>query len=879
MNLLEIAPEKLLTILHSDENRGLEEDLVRQNRREFGRNTPQSSLFTLSAVFKGLFSSALFSVFYLLCFFALFTSQSAVGAICLIVSAVCFFAFFVFCRWAAGPLDMARKRLRKPATVIRSGKRRSIDPRELVPGDLVLVRPGEAIGFDGLLIRGDELNVLCPFAPDYSVPRKKRPYRELSDASGSEPDDCKLFCGSAILSGEATVLVCNTGKQIRKGNRFAEKQADLLPQPIRRLEEWARRISLWMILATVVLFLIGILVQADTFDLFFLLTALAVSALPETAAMLTKLAVVFSLSQLEKNGCVVQNYAALDKLLAADRILVDSVSYFLDPEIVPSSYFFDNYPRSVRELSEGLFTLFAYSKLCCESDDDKHQMWYGGRSIDRAIRHAADRFGVDDAYLSRTFLPISRTSYDARGFSSTLALQSEKCYLILRGQPIDILDRCTHVLHQSRNVLLSDSGKARLYQAARELAESNEVVVAVARRFFRSPPETPLPDDAFTHLTFVGFLSFYTPMRPESAESVLACREDGVDVILATDSEPGATLGIAQNMEFFRPGENPSLIPGDRMSRLHGEIAQRIYNENFVFCGLDPKQKSELVQAQEAAGHTVVCCTHGQSDLLSENAASVSAALVDEPCFALKKNADLLLSHERFELLPEAIRTSRTVYRNSLKILTLFFLLTASLFCAALTSLVCCGKNLILLPLPVLILGLFLFILYALTLLTDRIQTGIRPLNVSDFLQTRIRSLLLYAVLCGALSGLMTLCSYLLSPLINLTAAQGRTCVILTLYASVLFCFFDLRAITLTVRRKTAFNPYAFACIPVTLGVMACFAFSPALQQHLGLSALTAEGFALSLGCAIVPLVFGAVFRLIQSRGFSEKPRKRQSKS
>ncbi len=862
MNLLDLHPNELCEILRCDPAQGLDALAVQQNRKEFGENAPPDSLFDPKSILKSLFSNVLFCMFLALSLFSLFTENRTVASVCLIVSGICYAVFYLFCMYKARPLTLSKRKLSTKYAVLREGKQVQVRSAELVPGDLLLLHRGECVPCDGILLQATDLKV-CQVQIDSRAQASKHAYFDLSE---KDLHRSKLYCGSVLLSGEGTLLVCNTGKNIRKTS-LSERQRARLPRPLATAADYARRLSLGLCGLATLLFLLGTFLGVDAYSNFFLLCTVAVAVLPEFCEAITRLMLVLPLADLRRRGCLVKNYAALDALLHTDRILVDSASYFLDADIRPSTYFYANHPRSVREVSEGLFTLISYCRLCCEDKPKKKaQMWYGKSSVDAAICRTAPEFGIDKEYLSHSFLTINRAPFsEERGYSAALILEHERCYQILRGRPTEVLSRCTHSLQEKRAVPLSASAKARLFQAADQLAATGEVVVAVARRFFRSAPENLNVADA-EYMTFVGFLSFHTPMRAESAEAVASCRADGVRVILCTDNDPDATLGIARNMEFFDEGESPFILTGEKARRMDEITLWEHFTDSRVFCALSPLGKRSVILAQKQAGHTTLACTHSSSDTLSQEAADVNVVCVRDERAALLQNADVVLTGERFELLPELLRLSRRVFSGGLRILRFSIVLMIALFSTCAFSLLFGDANTLLQPLPALLLGLIFFPFACISMSQDhRLISTLKPIEKDSFFHSTLKDLSAYAASVGIGVGAVTALTYLLTSLFS-HPAEASGAALVTLYLSAAVSLFGARKTKPLSTFEFHLNPWVFAVVPLALVLLCALFFLPTVRTHLGLLLPSALSLPISLLFSFVPLAAGELCKLVKLR-------------
>ena len=112
-----------------------------------------------------------------------------------------------------------RGRLAEQATVVREGATVAVPAVELVPGDLVIVAPGEAWPADGIVVAGVDLQVDESSLTGEAHPVVKRPLSG-SPGPGAEPlVDSRHWglAGTRLLTGRASARVVFTGAETLYG--------------------------------------------------------------------------------------------------------------------------------------------------------------------------------------------------------------------------------------------------------------------------------------------------------------------------------------------------------------------------------------------------------------------------------------------------------------------------------------------------------------------------------------------------------------------------------------------------------------------------------------------------------------------------------------
>ena len=157
-------------------------------------------------------------------------------------------------------LDAVRAMLASRATVLRGGDRHEIDAADLVPGDVVLLESGARVPADLRLLRTKNLRIDESALTGESVPAEK-------DAAPVAPDAplgdrlCMAFAGTTVAVGQASGVVVATARQTEIGQIGAlVSDVGSLATPLtRRLDQFARQITLVIGVVSVITFLYGYL--------------------------------------------------------------------------------------------------------------------------------------------------------------------------------------------------------------------------------------------------------------------------------------------------------------------------------------------------------------------------------------------------------------------------------------------------------------------------------------------------------------------------------------------------------------------------------------------------------------------------------------------
>lgn len=198
--------EEVAAILDTDLHAGLRRKEAQKRLREQGENRIYDYRLPVLSGIGSLFfdlSSVLLLIAMLICAFLSHPDYALlIGVAWAINRLSCGLAYLLRVRdhYASALSRIPR------VIVVRDGKKRWVDSRCLVPGDLVLLSAGNAVCFDGRVVRSSGFAV--------------------STAGKTSVPDGMVFAGMSVAAGEACVLVTATGDHTQ-----AVSQQGFLPLP------------------------------------------------------------------------------------------------------------------------------------------------------------------------------------------------------------------------------------------------------------------------------------------------------------------------------------------------------------------------------------------------------------------------------------------------------------------------------------------------------------------------------------------------------------------------------------------------------------------------------------------------------------------------
>ena len=494
-----------------------------------------------------------------------------------------------------------RQRLRLQSRVRRDGVWASIPSRELVPGDLIRVRPGDIVAADAKLVDGT-LDVDQSALTGESVAATK--------ASGEV-----IFSGSVANRGEATANVVATGSGTHFG-RTVELVS--LAKPKLHMEQTVKSVTMNLarisIVAIVITSVYAYLKGIPIGVLLPIVVVLLVAALPVVMPTMFTLNMALGASALAKEGVLVTRLGACEDAAAMDVLCVDKTGtltqnkLYVEKEIPAKGYDSDDVV---------LFGALASN----ESDQDP---------IDQAILAASSKAGIRlDTYRRSEFMPFNSQS---RMTGATVRGPSGEFY-VRKGSSQAI----SSILGQN------DGEASALDRESQVLASEGLKAVAVAQGS---------PKNGFQ---LVGLFGVADRIRDDSKEVVESLNGLGVSTKMLTGDELPIARSVARQVGLT--GEVTKAVPSETSTPVS------VIEGAAGLAEIYPEDKYSVVKSLQDAGHVVGMTGDGVNDSPALRQAEVGIAVKGAMDIA-KDSASAVLIAEGLKGTISLVKTARTTYER-----------------------------------------------------------------------------------------------------------------------------------------------------------------------------------------------------------------------
>lgn len=864
MNLLEINATKLFDVLHTHPDSGLKTEDVQKNRTEF--STEQHQPKTYFAVLKSTFSDVmplLFLILSLLCF----RFDGEAGAwFSLVLFAIVYTVFkymaLRYSRKVSSQLNSVSTRVK----VIRDGFEQTLDYAELVPGDIMLLGIGDVVPCDAIVIWQDGLRVSEIQLTGNSVSVLKMMQEDVLRGKGVPYYECIIFAGSVVTSGSAKVLVCNVGRDVfDKKNKLTSRSKHARRTKIFEICSFvSQQISLVWIIASFMLFVMGVVRGYSVFGLLYLTATLAVSSLGDLVLVLFDLTLSVTTQKLYGKGCIIRDMSSLDRMCDISCIIVDDSRYFRTSAPKPGSIYVNDKRKRFRGASDSdVRELFEMAIAASVSGENG--MSYNGISIEHSLMKCAEELGMGQQKIYERYLLLEKRPYtDENTMGRVIVYKDSEFYVISIGSPSVVLRTCSHIENDGETLLLTEKNRRSVRDVSRVIAQGNEGVLAVAIKKIEYK-EGADQINADRGYSFKGFIGLHTPIKADAARAVNLCTKSGTDVVLMTSEGRSTSTGFAKSLSILKGDDR--VIEDKELLQMDMGLFRADIKSYKVYVGLTPDNKADIASYRKSDGDIIAVTASSVDDLRLLLESDVSFCPSDTSDEATRQNSDVIIG-AGFDLIPECMKYARSLYSNTRHMLQYILNFQFILLFSALLPLIYLGV-----PAVSAVSVMTYAVLVAVPMSAALAVQGPRGNELRDTfgmqnLEINAQNLILIPAICGFVSG-VTVALSAKAALLSISSGVVNGCSFVSLVSGGVFMAFALASddgFDFGVFKNRHLIVSAFTSI----GVMILFTFIRPLAGLIGIQTPNTQRYILSFVMGAVPALVCVGIKLVKKYVFSK---------
>ncbi len=590
----------------------------------------------------------------------------------------------------------ALKRMVSPhVLVLRDEREYSIDSKDLVPGDIILLEAGSRVPADSRLLEAANLQLDEAALTGESTP--------VTKGLGALPEDLgvgdrtnSVFMGTIVTSGRAVAVVTETGMRTEFGNIAGMVQAIEVEEPPlkRKMERMGRQLGAISVVLCIWVFLIGAFVHMfDLETMFMTAVSLAVSAIPEGLPAVLTITLALGVSRMARQKSIVRRLASVEtlgsttvicsdktgtltknemtvRLIAwGDRVInVTGVGYSPMGEFVYDDEAFD--PRADADLD--LLLRIGYLNNDAHLQENGGSWVVYGDPTEGALTVAGAKAGLGED-LKEVYPRIGEFPFESsRKRMSTIHTSLEGLKIAyVKGAPEVILERSVNIQESGKARRLEDDDRELALETMRQMAEDALRVLAMAYKDLPVDVEEFDIDEVESGLTYVGLVGMIDPPRDEVPPAIQTCNQAGIRSVMVTGDHRLTAVAIAKQIGMLEDETPSSVLTGEDIEDIDDDELDEIIEDVRVFARVSPEHKMRIALSLKRNGHIVAMTGDGVNDAPALKAADIGVAMGIKGTDVTKEASDMVLEDDNFATIVRAVQGGRQIYDNVMKYLRL----------------------------------------------------------------------------------------------------------------------------------------------------------------------------------------------------------------
>jgi P-type Ca2+ transporter type 2C len=543
------------------------------------------------------------------------------------------------------------------ALVIREGETHRIAGREVVRGDILVLKEGDRVPADAALVSCTDFKTDESLLTGESVPvRKIAGHATTAPVSPGGDDLPFVYSGTLAVQGQGIGQVTATGLHSEIG-KIGKALAGVRQEPSRIQQETRRTVLIFAAIGltscALVVLLYG-MTRGDWLQALLAGITLAMANLPEEFPVVLTVFLALGAWRISRRGVLTRHGSAVETLGSITVLCVDKTGTLTQNRMAVRTLCvnderFDVNPQSHTPLPERYRELVELSILASEVEPfDPMEKAF----LTLGERHLAPEQRTHRGWIIAHEYPLSP---QLLAHSHLWRRAGEGAYLLAtKGAPEAVADLCHFDSHQ----------RARLEARVNELAVEGLRVLGVARAELaadRARGQAWPPSQHDFTFTFLGLVGLADPIRPAVPGAIKQCYRAGIRTVMITGDYPGTAQAIAREIGLHA---SDKVITGQELAAMSdADLAARAL-EASVFARMVPEQKLRLVNALKAAGEVVAMTGDGVNDAPALKAAHIGIAMGERGTDVAREAAALVLLDDDFASIVRAVRLGRRIFEN-----------------------------------------------------------------------------------------------------------------------------------------------------------------------------------------------------------------------
>ena len=559
----------------------------------------------------------------------------------------------------------ALKKLSSPTTKVkRNSKIITIDSKDLVPGDIIILETGALVPADCYLYEAYNLKVEESALTGETVPILKEANIKLKEKIAIGDIKNMVFSSTIITNGHAEAIVVDTGMNTKVGKIADMIISDSAPStPLqKRLSNVGKILGIFSLGICFLIFIIGSFKGISIFEMFMTSVGLAVAAIPEGLPAIVTIMLSIGVTKMARKNAIIRKLPAVETL-GSSRVICSDKTGTLTQNKMQIVKVYDAKGRTQEKDTKFILELGC---MCTDSylNSSNGKIDIDGEPTENAIVEAALKYKINKNDLYNKMKRVNEIPFDSnRKLMTTIhKLSNGKYRIITKGAPDTLIKRCSTYYENSSVKSINHTIKDNILKFNETMAKDALRVLAISYYDTPTLPYNITSNEIEKNLTFVGLVGMIDPPRVGVKEAVLTCKKAGIKTVMITGDHILTAKAIATNLGILKKDE--FAITGDELDKLSDRDLRKNIMKYSVFARVSPEHKVRIVKAFQSTGAVVAMTGDGVNDAPALKIADIGVSMGKNGTDVAKNASDMILTDDNFVTIVEAIKEGRHIYEN-----------------------------------------------------------------------------------------------------------------------------------------------------------------------------------------------------------------------
>jgi len=521
--------------------------------------------------------------------------------------------------------------------VIRDKIEQEIISSKIVSGDVLLLKAGDMLPADCLIIEANELHANEASLTGESYPTAKQSGILAENTELVKRTNC-LWEGTNIVSGSAKVLVINTGDNTIFGS-IAKSAATVVETTF---EKGIKDFGFFLMKITLVLSLfilvVNLLNHKSVIESALFALALAVGMAPELLPAITTIAMSAGAKRMLAKKVIVKKLASIQNLGEINLLCTDKTGTITEGAI------------KVAGTVDG---------LGIESEFVKELAYWNAyfetgyaNPIDDALKQLALETKIKPAKFGEIPYDFIR-----KRLSIAVNTDAEKM-LITKGAYAKIISICSSIRLGNGSIENIESHQAAIEKKFEQFGIDGLRAIGVC---YKNIKTNSISKEDETEMIFGGFILLEDPIKSGIAETLEELQKLQVHLKIISGDNKNVAKSIALKIGI----KNPVVMTGQEIFNVSPEALKHLVRKVHIFAEVEPQQKEHIIQALRKT-YSVGYMGDGINDVSAISAADVGIS-VENAVDIARETADFVLMEKDLMVIIDGIKEGRKTFANTLK--------------------------------------------------------------------------------------------------------------------------------------------------------------------------------------------------------------------